>query len=587
MLPIALRDPVSRGVRKAGILVLSRSLIGDGWKRTWDAVGGARGLREIIEFLPVIQVRLLAGGIGKCVKGPVVTGGEKGQERERQWLPSGFVEELVGLLLPSLVTSSSLSSEGRKDDDSGDGDGMQRTLSTQLLPLFRACSSSFLETLFSQASSEKFLLRQLMPWLVKHHTDLLRRIAVGRARVHPDIRASVCGNWNCIVELIASLQPYQAEHVPDDIIDVPSIPPGMGFCFDLIYSFNQDNSANVDAGRRRVYMKYVNHTIDIAAGRKTPFEAILALLDQGLSGYDDKFDQSFAPLEDPLIKTLIKYWSVSAFGEVRITKENIVIHPSKLDKLQHNNPSRPKPQHREALEALLVRFLRNFSQDLSRMRRFWSNFSQLVAGLFYDVVIVPAARLPLVKLLCKNIPAIDVDLDVFPPSQGELLLLEWDLDFLSSFPAADARALYERFLKRREQDIGPKFAEDVWYGKEGLLRVKWEAEEARSGRDWDAYAITRECMFVSFNLRWRFSSSAIFLLTQWIVLADCKKRAEIERDGNGRYLWANRALDIAAASRSVDLFKSVAEWSQRFRRDPVRKMHPYPQMLIYIRVLTL
>lgn len=53
------------------------------------------------------------------------------------------------------------------------------------------------------------------------------------------------------------------------------------------------------------------------------------------------------------------------------------------------------------------------------------------------------------------------------------------------------------------------------------------------------------------------------------MLEDIKKHAERDRDAEQRLLWAERAVDVALHSASVDLFKSVLEWTRRFLRDPV------------------
>ena len=53
------------------------------------------------------------------------------------------------------------------------------------------------------------------------------------------------------------------------------------------------------------------------------------------------------------------------------------------------------------------------------------------------------------------------------------------------------------------------------------------------------------------------------------MLEDVKKHAERDRDAGQRLLWAKKAVDVALKSASVDLFKSVLEWTRRFLRDPV------------------
>jgi hypothetical protein len=56
----------------------------------------------------------------------------------------------------------------------------------------------------------------------------------------------------------------------------------------------------------------------------------------------------------------------------------------------------------------------------------------------------------------------------------------------------------------------------------------------------------------------------------YVVLEDAKRRAERSREPQDRSLWAQYCVDIAVASVSVNLVYTVATWTRRFLRDPVR-----------------
>jgi hypothetical protein len=46
------------------------------------------------------------------------------------------------------------------------------------------------------------------------------------------------------------------------------------------------------------------------------------------------------------------------------------------------------------------------------------------------------------------------------------------------------------------------------------------------------------------------------------------------REPPERLRWAEGAVDLAARTKSVDIFVEVVEWSKRFMRDPVSFMCP-------------
>jgi hypothetical protein len=64
-------------------------------------------------------------------------------------------------------------------------------------------------------------------------------------------------------------------------------------------------------------------------------------------------------------------------------------------------------------------------------------------------------------------------------------------------------------------------------------------------------------------------SSFIHANVRYIVFDDFKLKSERQRDPDERLQFAKFAVDVAKISKSLTLFKEVAEWARRFIRDIV------------------
>jgi hypothetical protein len=108
----------------------------------------------------------------------------------------------------------------------------------------------------------------------------------------------------CVDNLILAIHPYQPRYLPGEIQS--DLPPGIAFCFDLIYTF--DSSEERGNRRRTDVFTYVKPALSLTAREKVPFDDIFALLQCGLAQHEARGDflqelQQWMPLE------LIKCWS--------------------------------------------------------------------------------------------------------------------------------------------------------------------------------------------------------------------------------------------------------------------------------------
>ncbi|KAF9890451.1 hypothetical protein FE257_005856 [Aspergillus nanangensis] len=200
------------------------------------------------------------------------------------------------------------------------------------------------------------------------------------------------------------------------------------------------------------------------------------------------------------------------------------------------HPSRPQPAHKVSLEKLLRRAFETVQNPNLK--------SYLRAGF---CGIVSDARLPLLKVVCKHLPGVDIDLDQATPSEKEKQLLPLTIDFFRQFPAKDAMWLFDRvcYLSPMEKvidfipTVGPPKAVDDTSWKERLFRVEFE-----SINQYDIAA----------------SNSPTH--------RQIKERAVKSRDGGDRLQWAKLAVHVAVLSKSLHILRDVILWTSRFSHDP-------------------
>ncbi|KAK2756093.1 hypothetical protein FQN54_005500 [Arachnomyces sp. PD_36] len=521
-----LLDDKSQSIRFAGIKVLRRTFRGKQWKKEgWDILGGATGLREIFEVFGVWEVKELARAIGA---------GSTHEDPEK----AAAIEELVQMMIPSLVQAKKPSS------DTPDPQVHWRPLLPELILLVRRCSSQFLAGCLSNPCFPSFLVRKVVCGLGLEHHNLLRMIAIGSVEVNLEVRQLVLRS--CLKDLISSTVPWKPEHIFPAVSS--GMPPGMRFCLDLIYEV-RINPPPRDCLDKNVLLGHIITTMDLATRHKVPFRDILELLELGISAVDTR---AGSPIKvgDPLLTRLIHYWAAAAFPDVD-HHIDLGISPTARKRLL-THPSRPKPEHRDSLEALLVQVIKaapSFQIQPSTLNR--TLHRNLFARLKPEFP--SAAKLPLIKLFCRHLAEINIDLDSDVTSENELLRVKWDIAVVNALPVHDAKWLFERALSMRPvkqvitSDISPwgklLLSEDKAPYVAQLLDIKWKAMSDPTGDQ--VKPMARK------------------------ILAEVEKKAERVRDADERLELSQLAVDTAIISNSARLLKEVSEWARRFQRDPV------------------
>ena len=459
-----LLDQQSQRVRKAGLKALKHALRGKQWKENgWDAVGGAKGIEEIFQVSGVQDVRDLAKVIGtsNTSKDPV---------------KATAIDELIQLMLPALLPASSGSQEAQDQSQ-------RRPLLPELVLLVQGCSSDFLARCLVNRLCPSNLRDGVIGKLGRAHQELLRNIALGFTTVDAKVREMVLDD--CLSDLVLSTAPWKRKHTLPAMS--AALPPGTSFFMDLIHEIGV-NPPPIDRLPKRVLLGHVADIVKRSVRYKVPFRDILVLLELGISTAETRNGNS-AALSSSLPLSLMQFWAY-AMGIPNTTSQR---------KLSH--VSRPKVEHRELLESLLVRILRAIPEHDVRP----STLNHQLDNIFssFDPEFPRDAYLPLIKLLCRHLAGVCIDLDLSKPSEKERRHLTWDVAVLDILPCRDAMWLFDRATSVRpvEEAITRTHAERPWRDLSGgleaytgrLLKVKWEAE---SGPQWErTNFLARKCTF--------------------------------------------------------------------------------------------
>ncbi|GFG13347.1 hypothetical protein IFM5058_06401 [Aspergillus udagawae] len=499
----ALTDRISCGVRKASIKALRRMFHSRKWKDTWDFLGGAAGIKEIIDNLAMIEVKRLALAITTI------------KYQDSREVISTCVEELVRLVAES-------------DRITG------RSISPSLAPLIQLCSESYvLGYLERQGPRGDLRLAEIR----RFHVDLLRRISVGTVEVSENLRVKVF--WSQMKVLVHSQQEYVPVHLPPDM--PADVHPGMAFCLDIVHAVPANASFKSRIGSTVVIT--IKDTLKMAAKKACSLDHVLKFFKHVLPAYFEHREQCalWHGRPDPLRQEILRWWSIAR-------AENIPIKGSFwLKRLLFNNDAEFFSLHLELLEDFLLQMLRQQADRKFNVRKdpgeFYKNLNNYLCEIPAD------GKLAFIKLLCRKLPSIDVDLDTWPPSERESQLFPyWKEEILQCLPTSDAKWLFSRMLAIHGCEeflpdpvsASPNGNRMTWTDQ-CLLKIKWETDEDASGQ----LPVARK------------------------VLAESKRRAMWERDPHGRLAWANATLQFAIASKSLDIFQETVEWSKRFLRDPV------------------
>ncbi|PYH29176.1 uncharacterized protein BO87DRAFT_345320 [Aspergillus neoniger CBS 115656] len=501
----ALRDEASRGVRKTGINVLKCALRTDQWwKNGWEAVGGTAGLQDIFEKISIQEARSLARAIGSC-------------SNTTDPLLRQAIDELLHRLLPNFFKSSSTQFSG---------DSQQLLKLEDVISLCNLSSDATLMKVFSTPLPDD-VTGSLMRQLLNSHMSLLRDIAVRAFPVHPPLRKRLLDQH--LAALLTSVKPYESRFGQERQTGFPAI----DFSSDLLAGeFGVSEKSRVVSWHTRI--RCINITLTTSRRRRVPFDAIFALLQHVIPdlGHSERTLTHWVPL----IHSLIELWVIAAFPDAHLQSISDAPVARYRERL---HPSRPQTSHRDSLEAMLRTAFCTLSSD---------QFQHCLRTLLPRTV--PEARLPLLKILCKNLQHLKIDLEEPMPSVKEHKFVPWSWSFLMSLPGRDARWLLERtkLLSPNHSLVNPFVFEwpasagDSSYFRDALIRVHFDAMDREAADPVNSAA--RE------------------------LIEDVKLRAVKARDPEDRLQWAKLTITIAKRSRDIRLVQDVIYWTSRFVRDP-------------------
>jgi hypothetical protein len=462
LLRSVLLDEGSQGIRNAGIKALKRALKGKQWKEDgWNAIGGVKGLKEIFEVFGVWESRELARAIGAS-------------NRTKNSEKTVVIDEIIQLMMPNLLPTPD--SDSGSDSQTQDQQTHQRHLLPELILLAQGCSSDFLYKCLSNPRFPSNLAERVVYKLGYHHRDLMRRIAIGSAVVDSEVRTRILRS--SLSDLIAWTVPWKPKHLLPAVS--PNISPGIRFCLDLFYEI-QTGPSLYYCIPNSVLIGHIITTMRLAIRRKIPFRDILVLLELGISAADTKSSGSIS-IGDTLLDALVHYWALAAYPSADPHMGESI--PPSAHERQLSHPSTPKPEHRNSLEALLVRVIKAVPKHETKPKTLsLTLYRQLLRSLKPEF---PAsAKLPLIKLFCRHLPNICIDLDSEVLSENERLHLMWNIEMLEDLPCNDAKWLFKRAINIRPVQQVIKAYTSPWAALLNddkavyvpqILEVKWQAE---------------------------------------------------------------------------------------------------------------
>ncbi|RLL95651.1 hypothetical protein CFD26_102472 [Aspergillus turcosus] len=435
-----LTDRISCGVRKASLHALRRKFRSRKWKDTWDSLGGAAGIKEIIDNLPLSEVKRLESVIlGIKFQGP-------------RDVISTCVEDLL-----RLVTES----------DRATG----RLISPTLTPLIQLCSERYLLECIERQGQQGDFSRHLKE-IARLHMNLLRRIVVGTVEVSEGLGLRVFQSQR--ESLVHSQEGYVPAYLPPDM--PADVHPGMAFCLDMV---------NAGSKRRisgRAVLDLIHSTLKLAAKRRSSLDTVLKFVRHILPTYFEHSEQrgSWLITAPPLPREILRWWSIARTGKIQ-NKPGFWLRSI----VSHNSPE-CFSLHLELLEDLLLQTLRQQEADRRfNVRKDPEEFRKNLGHYLCDIQ--SEARATFIKFICRKLPSIDVDLDTWPPSERESQLFPyWNLRV---FPTSDAKWLFGRMLAIHgceeflpDPDGASRSKSQMTWTDQCLLKIDWEVEEDTSGQ---------------------------------------------------------------------------------------------------------
>lgn len=449
----ALRDP-SYGVRNAAINVVRRKLFrASHWKEGgWDLLGGAQGIKDILDQLPMVQVRLLVKAIfGRC---------DVFSDRD---LVSACVEELLALV----------------DDTDG---WASRSLGPHVSFLSAYCSAERVEHLLR---SQWQTCSEILVHISRFHIPLLRQIGVGALQMPQHVRLAILNR--CRISLLKSKATYDPVYCRENEFELS---PGLVFGMDLLMAMQKE----VVQYNHYDLCSWVESILDQAIREKQPFESILLILNRGLAllqaSASARPKGSSGWLSQSLSQCIIQFWSISRFGYTGALPKGLIATYKKRYR------TKALVAHRESLEQCLIHgVLQNKDESFK--------IQENAQGVHQDLVkllslVAKKGKLEFLQLLCRHSPSLDFDLKAWPPSKKEEELMPcWDLRILQMLPPHDSRSLFRRSLYIHHCDEflpssgngGPNSKVPSWEAQ-CLLWATWESADPKG----NGFIVTRKGM---------------------------------------------------------------------------------------------
>ncbi|CBF87489.1 hypothetical protein AN9371.2 [Aspergillus nidulans FGSC A4] len=200
----ALTKP-SRGVRLAARHCARRLFLSSHWKeRGWDFLGGAQGIKGILDILPLKEARLLLKIIfGRC-----------------QAIPDGKVVSVCVEEFLDLVEATD--------------PWLSRSLLPHVSHLYAYCSAERVEDMLRSQSPK---CPELLKYTSRFHTPLLRRIAIGKVDMPEEVRRKTL--QQCQTALLNSKEPYDPIYYQDVQLTL-NLSPGLLFGMDLLTALERE-----------------------------------------------------------------------------------------------------------------------------------------------------------------------------------------------------------------------------------------------------------------------------------------------------------------------------------------------------------
>ncbi|KAJ5642409.1 hypothetical protein N7490_006409 [Penicillium lividum] len=506
LISLALRDQISAGVRKAGIKVV-RHILQNPFQRVygWDQLGGAQGIKAILDGLSLAEVRFFVKAISK------------GSQNLDENVSATNFDELANLIQESDNWTS-------------------RSLLRHLAPLYARCSSTKVTELLRSGilishNFGRYVNRS------QQHMDLLRQVAIGKVETPLHIHRYILETWGEM--LVQSKKPYVPIHATKSDANVS---PGLKFGMDLLSEFKASKSDPWSSNT--LIRQWTQRIIKLAIGQRLPFDSLLTIIVSSLEMWRDG-DSSKWPLQY-LPQEFIRLWSMARFGKFG----SEVPFGATMKEAEALFSSRLKSASQDALELCLVeQVLHNKNQRpsaLSFPSPSTARLDELISNNLLSYVHIDG-RFEFLQLLCRHSPYLNFDLTVWPPSEEERKLVPvWKYNVLSILPKHGAKALFQRSLEIHKCDTF--LTEEVL--KRNPCGLDWELQ-CRLWAIWESLTSKGSEGF-SVTLK---------------ALDEMKQRATRERGSHGRLRWAQAAIRLASETNSVAIFGDLVEWSNRFLRD--------------------